>query len=61
MNTTTISIPPPTPAPTNRNPDCCDCLLPPDAAMSSDVTAVKEREYAKKVRFINRILMANKY
>ena len=46
MNTTTISTPPPTPAPTNRNPDCCDCSLPPDAAMSSDVTAVKEREYA---------------
>ena len=46
MNTTTISTPPPTPAPTNRNPDCCDPSLPPDAAMSSDVTAVKEIEYA---------------
>ena len=46
MNTTTISIPPPTPAPANRSPDCCDCSVPPDAAVPSDVTAVKEIEYA---------------
>ena len=53
--TATISRPPPNPAPTYRNPDCSDCSLPPDTAVSSDVTAIKESLYAE-LYLMNRML-----